>query len=352
MCRATSGDAFDSNFPLFVRRDPELQEEITTEIAGAADRESRELDQLGGGEEGNLPGIEDIVSVCCGLLVTLDGGSGRDGDTTIRLVYQMTQEYLKLVLARKKWSPSPGDVEAHIARVCVSYLSRDSFASGACDTDETLELRLRESPLYAYAAKNRGHHARRHYRTILAFPQQLPHVEAASQALLAVKRHAGDENYSQEVQRQVAGLHLVVYFGIEEPVRLLLHGVNTDVNHRDSDDMTPLAWAAVGGKENILAILLATGRADASVEDRHGRTPLGWAAGNGHIGPRGCCLRLTKSRSTGRMRMLDAIILGSWTRLWGYHLAVSVLASQPPDRFRLEGPRWPNTPELGRCQRS
>jgi hypothetical protein len=43
---------------------------------------------------------------------------------------------------------------------CVTYLSFDVFESGFCATDEGFEERLQLIPLYDYAARNWGRHAR------------------------------------------------------------------------------------------------------------------------------------------------------------------------------------------------
>jgi hypothetical protein len=79
----------------------------------------------------NLLEMEDIVSVCAGL-VTVDEES-----RIIRLVHYTTQEYFKQT--REYWFPS---AEADIATVCVTYLSFHAFESGFCQTDVEFEERL------------------------------------------------------------------------------------------------------------------------------------------------------------------------------------------------------------------
>jgi hypothetical protein len=75
----------------------------------------------------NLPEIEDLVSVCAGL-VTVDETS-----EIIRLVHYTTQEYFQ----RRKdhWFPS---AEASITDTCVTYISFDVFAKGLCETHDEL----------------------------------------------------------------------------------------------------------------------------------------------------------------------------------------------------------------------
>ncbi|KAK3896356.1 ankyrin repeat protein [Staphylotrichum tortipilum] len=60
----------------------------------------------------NIPLVEDIVSVCAGL-VTVDEESG-----IIRLVHYTTQEYF--VRTWKQWFP---DAQVDITDICATYLS-------------------------------------------------------------------------------------------------------------------------------------------------------------------------------------------------------------------------------------
>jgi hypothetical protein len=100
-------------------------------------------------DEDNLPEIEDMISVCAGL-VTVNEESG-----IIRLIHYITQEYFERT--QKDWFPRG---QTDIATTCVTYLSFNIFKTGFCQTDEELEARLRNNPLYNYAARNWGYHAR------------------------------------------------------------------------------------------------------------------------------------------------------------------------------------------------
>ncbi|KAH6716575.1 hypothetical protein BKA61DRAFT_513501, partial [Leptodontidium sp. MPI-SDFR-AT-0119] len=115
----------------------EIQHAIAVEVGEA------ELD------EDNLPEIEDMVSVCAGL-VTVDEESG-----IIRLVHYTTQEYFERT--QSQWFPN---AQANITTICVTYLSFDEFESGICRNDDEFEKRLQLNKLYDYAAHNWGHHAR------------------------------------------------------------------------------------------------------------------------------------------------------------------------------------------------
>ncbi|PLN80386.1 nucleoside phosphorylase [Aspergillus taichungensis] len=97
----------------------------------------------------NLPQIEDMISVCAGL-ITVDKHSG-----VIRFAHYTMKEYFRQT--QKHWFPN---AEANISRTCVTYLSFRTFESGPCHTGRELTERLQTYPLYEYAACNWGHHAR------------------------------------------------------------------------------------------------------------------------------------------------------------------------------------------------
>jgi len=73
----------------------------------------------------------------------------------IHFVNNTTQEYFGRT--QISWFP---DAQRDIATTCVIYLLFDAFKSSFCPTDEEFEERLRLNPLYDYAARNWGHHAR------------------------------------------------------------------------------------------------------------------------------------------------------------------------------------------------
>ena len=224
------------------------------------------------------PDIEDIVSVCAGL-VTVDEESN-----IIRLVHYTTQEYFERT--QNYWFPN---TEADISIICVTYLSFDVFKRSFCQTDEEFEERLRSNQFFEYATRNWGHHARKASplsqvlnQAIVDFLNSEAKVNASSQGLLAVKRHFSHLNYSQDVPRRMTGLHLTAYFGVKAVVELLLETGKVDVNSKDTWGLTPLWWTAQNGHEAVVKLLLETGKVDVDSKDIWGLTPLWWAAQNGH----------------------------------------------------------------------
>ena len=239
----------------------ELQHALGVEVG-----ESK-LDEL------NFSEIEDIVSVCAGL-VTIDEESG-----IIRLVHYTTQEYFERT--QSQWFPN---AQTNITTICVSYLSFNEFESGICQNDEEFKQRLQSNTLYDYAAHNWGHHAREASTScqgVIEFLQKQAHVEASSQGLLAVKRWSGHTGYSLEIPKQMTGLHLAAYFGVHEAANILIgHGQGLDM--KDSHNRTPLSWAARNGHEAVVKLLLDNGAELETKDTEYGQTLLLCAAGSGH----------------------------------------------------------------------
>jgi ankyrin repeat protein len=222
-------------------------------------------------DEDNFPDLEDMVSVCAGL-VTVDETSN-----IIRLVHYTTQEYFERT--QKDWFPN---AETDIAKACITYLSFDVFKSGFCPTDEKFEARLQLNPLYNYAARNWGHHARAASteveQLILDFLENEAKMYSSSQAMMV---SGGYSNYSQRIPKQMTGVHLAAYFGLREAmISLLKNGHHPD--SKDSDGWTPLSWAAGNGHEAVVKLLLAEDGVNPDFKDNIGQTPLSWAAKNGH----------------------------------------------------------------------
>ena len=70
-------------------------------------------------------------------------------------------------------------------------------------------------------------------------------------------------------------LHLAAQKGHDHIVRVLLEH-KTDCNERDSDGLTPLMHATIGGYDEVAVLLLSHGACIGDV-DGHGRSALHWA---------------------------------------------------------------------------
>ncbi|KAH0595387.1 hypothetical protein MHUMG1_06562 [Metarhizium humberi] len=224
-------------------------------------------------DENNLADIQDLVSVCAGL-VTIDEES-----MAIRLVHYTLQEYLENT--QDKWFRNP---QAQMALKCVTYLSFSAFESGRCQCDQDLEERLRLHPFYIYAARNWGHHAREAetpYEDIEYFLRCQKKAEASSQvfSLLAFQVNPPLLLLGNET-REMYGLHLAAYFGIDSAVFGQL--VNNDPNSRDGNGRTPISHAAENGHVAIIKVLLDKGAEIDPTPPDHHYSPLKLAVIGNH----------------------------------------------------------------------
>jgi hypothetical protein len=217
-------------------------------------------------DEENLPEIENMVSVCAGL-VTVDKESG-----IIRLIHYIAQEYFKR--ASTFWFPN---AENYITMNCVTYLSFDIFETGFCLTDKEYEARLRLNPFYDYTARNWKYHTQAALKEveqlILEFFKSEAKVSASNQAMMAFKFDSADVGYSQRMPKQMTGIHLGAGFGLREAIiAIFKNGIDPDI--KDSHGRTPLSWATENGHEAVVELLLATDGVNPDPKDCYGETPL------------------------------------------------------------------------------
>lgn len=222
-------------------------------------------------DEDNIPEIEDMVSVCAGL-VTIDEQS-----EIIRLVHYTAQEYFER--AQRQWFPN---AQTNITQICVTYLSFNEFESGICQNYKQFKQRLPLNKLYNYAAHNWGHHAREASTScqVIEFLQKQAQVEASSEVLVGITLHPNSVEYSQKILKQMTGLHLAAYFGVYDAVRDLVNIYNPDL--KDCYGRTPLSWATQNGHLKVVQLLLDKG-ADVNVANSNRETPLHGASASGRV---------------------------------------------------------------------
>jgi ankyrin repeat protein len=294
--------------------------ELKCALAVLANPRARKLDA------GNICELTDIVSACAGLLVVKEqgrqgsgaGAEAEAGDSeVVRLVHGTAQEYLSRTLPQ--WFP---DAELLLAEACVSYLLFDEFRSApagatgngdaASELDdegysyfvdpvyETYRNRIVSKPFYKYAAENWGHHVRKAAKCVEAWRQNdLAMYPAGAETEKTLKQWEGVEQKIQTLLRDksrvmdlscvillpegkaigrregdpktVTGLHVAAYFGITKAMKSLL--VSEDPNVKDSDEWTPLHWAAEGGQAAAIDLLISK-RADVATPDNRRWTAL------------------------------------------------------------------------------
>ncbi|OBT38813.1 hypothetical protein VE00_10966 [Pseudogymnoascus sp. WSF 3629] len=198
-------------------------------------------------DKDNIPDIEDMISVCAGL-VTVDEESD-----VIRLVHYTTQEYFERV--REALNPK---AQEEIASTCLTYVSFHTFDTGHCYSDEDFRRRITQNPFLDYAARYWGNHA---------FTVQ-PTIE------------------NQRIPMEVTGIHIAAIFGTVYLLQELMHGGGNEncmyIDARDSRGRTPLSWAAQSGHEAVVKLLVERDDVVADSKDNDGQTPLSWAAQRGH----------------------------------------------------------------------
>ncbi|KFY83078.1 hypothetical protein V498_08310, partial [Pseudogymnoascus sp. VKM F-4517 (FW-2822)] len=285
----------------------------TTELchALAVEEGASELD------EDNIPDIEDITSVCAGL-VEVDKESN-----VIRLVHYTTQEYFKGI--REDWNPK---AQEGIASTCLIYLCFKTFNTGHCNNDADFESRLRQNPFLDYAARYWGNHALPVQEAIkglaLPFLSNTRQVACSSQVMLVQSNRLRD--YSQRV-RDVTGIHLAVFFGLTYLLQELTccNGNENyiNINTETSYGETPLSWAAKMGHEAVVKLLLQRDDIAADLKDSGGRTPLSLTASCGHEAVVKLLLKqddvIADSKDNGGRTPL------SWAASWDQEVVVKLL---------------------------
>jgi hypothetical protein len=222
----------------------------TTEICCALAVEPDEVEL----DPENVPDVEDLLSVCAGLIV-VDQESA-----VIRLVHYTTQEYFERI--RDAWNP---DAQPHIASTCLTYLSFSIFKTGSCSSDKEFEERLHGSQFLDYAAKHWGEHAvtveDQMCDLACSFLSYKELVSCAAQVLL--RPEYTYRGYSQRYPKDSTGWHLTARFGLAIVLEaLLLNQVGETaliLERRDSTGQTLLNLAAEHGHQRMVKLLLDKG---------------------------------------------------------------------------------------------
>ncbi|KAL2865239.1 uncharacterized protein BJX67DRAFT_382980 [Aspergillus lucknowensis] len=262
----------------------------------------------------NIPELDEIVSVCEGLVTT-----DKENDT-VNLVHYTAQEYLETTLYR--WFPN---AQNHIAKACVTYLSLDAFNMPPT-TDAALRYRLQRHPLYDYAARNWGHHAREGSaggdHLILEFLRSESKVLATGRVLLA--EHDNGYLSSCDTPKGTTGMHLAAYFGLKEAV-LALIASGHDHNVQNSWGRTPFWWAAVNGHDAVVKVLLTKNDTNVNAVGRYDlpHPQLWWDENNEGISDSSLA---TKNVIRG-IKSIDKQTPLWWAAEHGHHKVVALLLS-------------------------
>ncbi|EWZ86326.1 hypothetical protein NW765_001371 [Fusarium oxysporum] len=214
-------------------------------------------------EEDNIPELEDIISVCNGLLVV-------DEESKIaRLVHYTTQQYFEQ--KRECWFPN---AEWTVAKACLATLM-------------TAEWPL--ASLQLYGAEHWGHHlssapiCTQRKRQVIEFLQLDNLAEFFTPSMAwgiseALALHCGDRDGFE-----VNSLHIAAHFGLSEAIDELL-AAETNPSALDIEDSyhrPPIFYAIRSGNQDAVRVLIRHG-AKVEFETPWGLNPLAVAAKYGH----------------------------------------------------------------------
>ncbi|KAL8790643.1 MAG: hypothetical protein Q9213_000491 [Squamulea squamosa] len=229
----------------------------------AVEAEDTELDETAFIE------TEILLNVSGGLII-IDEKSG-----IVRLVHHTLQQYLQDNRTKLLHEP-----EGEIARVCLTYLSFNAFASGPCIDGDAMDQRLRAYDFLNYASHNWGRHVSKDpvwIDFVLSYLNDQQKLACSVQVLHLAAYRTPD--WQDCFPKQFGPLHVLAYFGLHF---LFSHFVETamDVNGRDSDGASALHIAAKNGHTAAVKQLLAK-NANTNIEDNSGETALHCASRNG-----------------------------------------------------------------------
>ncbi|KAF3157612.1 hypothetical protein TWF569_000177 [Orbilia oligospora] len=240
----------------------------------------------------NLPDVDDLVSNCRGL-VTIDEQSN-----IIRLIHYTVQEYFERT--RMTWFPNS---HSDIAKICVIYLSQDTFKLGPCSTYKKFQQRLQSNALYEYAAKNWDYHIRESTNDVESprdlstdsevdwFTRPVDMIElvinllseedirlACVQAMFTTSEYRFFDRKSID---RVTGLHVAAYCGLTLIMKVMLAGNGVDLELADNIGRTAVLFAAKGGYEDIVRVLIESG-ANPEAKNHYGEAAILLAVREGH----------------------------------------------------------------------
>ncbi|KAH7175771.1 hypothetical protein EDB81DRAFT_836086 [Dactylonectria macrodidyma] len=192
-----------------------------------------------------------------------------------------------------------------LSRTCIRYLAMEEIGRAA--SHERYRLRSK-FPFLHYATTSWVAHTRQSDARSVPQEDILEYFAGPLNTLMErwVRIYRILEEYSDDCPPKGTSLvHVMSRYGVAGALWAILEragqsGIN--INAKDSNGRTPLSWAAGGGHEVVVQLLLktgkfdvarwpkavvrilllATGKADIDTKDRNGRTPLSYAAANGH----------------------------------------------------------------------
>ncbi|UKZ52901.1 hypothetical protein TrVGV298_006687 [Trichoderma virens] len=216
-------------------------------------------------DKDNLPEIDDMVSVCAGL-VTIERPSN-----IIRLAHYTTHEYLDRT--RNRWFETE---RVDIARTCLTYLYNDAPQKLLNSFTKVYIFQEHTSipPGYEYASNFWECHIQEECiptEEVVAFLENQLAVQASWNFRTRL--------VLEYIDLEFTGLHLAAWLGLDEAAQILLTEVYP-IDVYTASGRTPLSYAAEGGHASMIDMLLKNGaHTDLAYNENF---PLVIAAQKGH----------------------------------------------------------------------
>lgn len=281
-------------------------------------------------DEDNLSDIQYMISLCAGLVV-VDEESG-----IVRLIHYTTQGYFERTW--QTWFPK---AHQNIAMVSLTYLSFDKFATGPCANWNEYRDRLKENPVYHYAARYWGYHAKQAYSEVKDHMNKIFQCDltlASAAQVLCLEKGFG--SCIDSAHKGVYGLHLAAWFGLDDKVKELLQEPRYH-NLVDNKGQTVLHWAIRNSQTLTVELLIREG-INVNVADKEGMTALHYAArqGNGqliHLLVRnGAHLEIVDNNGwTPFLTAADCVKTASIAELLSYDTAINVVDTMNRNALHL-----------------
>ncbi|OGE58442.1 hypothetical protein PENARI_c001G12300 [Penicillium arizonense] len=175
-----------------------------------------------------------LASMCAGLVML-------DESDRVRLVHYTVMNFF--ISHHDQWFPG-GAIK--LASTCLTYLSFDSFKTGACtgpSVSADFDARLVRYPFLGYAAEHWGKHLREYpneelYNRARLLLTNRNYFEAVSQALYYLDNK---DSASWSGNSGSSAMHLAAHFMLNRLVMVLL-GAGVDPNIRDDNGARLLWW--------------------------------------------------------------------------------------------------------------
>ncbi|RSL88930.1 hypothetical protein CEP51_001482 [Fusarium floridanum] len=237
-------------------------------------------------DESNIPDMDDVVSVCAGLVVV------DPGRHIVRLVHYTAQEYFE----REKEKRLP-DAQSYLTTSCLAYLSLGYFEA--------------DSGAYGnYFRSYEHHHFYEYGWTPFGWASFKGQAEVVSLLLDMGEVNTDVGNTDPGDPLLTTPLHLAAMNGHFAVMKLVLTRCHFDVNAPDERKDTPLHLAMIQGRKDMVEILVDHGAA-ANLHDSDYKELAGFAIGSDSAAIIKLLLEKRECKFDDVLLLIDAASAGS-----------------------------------------